>query len=255
MDAYPPLILRLSSRCRGTDRDHDEAGGVLYQLRHVGALLGIAAALVLGLVLHDGAQTLAARALGDDTPVRAKRLTAGLGPRTDPYGAVAAVVVGWGWGTPVPMEQRWRARRGRLAITLMAGPLTYLGLTLLAVLALRYVVDPVRLLEEFPGRACAALAYTWGALVIVSLLPLPPLDGGRTLFALAPQSLGWQKARDQLEGRNLGLVLALVVVLVPRLFPGFPDVVGQLMPPLLDALGSLVGAADLGAAANFARAT
>lgn len=227
---------------------------MLYQLRHLGALLGIAVALVVGVLLHDAAQTLTAQAAGDRTPRQQGRLTPRLGPHLDPFGAVAAVLLGWGWGSAVPMDERWRARRGRLALALAAGPATYLLLTVLAALALAPIAaSPTQLLTEFPGRFCAALAYTWGALFVVSLLPVPPLDGGRIVLALAPPSVGWQKARYQLEERNIGLIVALVVLLLPLLFPRAPDVVGQLMPALLDGIGSLVGQPSLGLLADAVR--
>ena len=41
---------------------------------------------------------------------------------------------------------------------------------------------------------------------VISLLPLPPLEGGRLLFLFTPKTLGWQKAEYQLAERNIGLV-------------------------------------------------
>jgi len=226
---------------------------VLYQLRHPGTLLGIALALVVGLLLHDLAQTLVARATGDETPTRAGRAAPRLLPHVDPFGAVAAVLVGWGWGSATPLDERWRARRWRVVLALGAGPATYLLLAFLGALFVRLVVTPDQVLQELPGRFCLALTFTWAALAVVSLLPVPPLDGGRVVLALAPQTLAWQRIRQQLEERNLGTVVALVLVVVPRLFPGFPDVVAQLLSPLLDGLGGLVGVRGLGSTADVVR--
>ena len=64
----------------------------------------------------------------------------------------------------------------------------------------------------------------------LSLVPLPPLDGGRLLFALAPRSPGWQKAEYQLDERNIGIAVLLALLLIPL---GGPQ---ALLPVLLDTL-------------------
>ena len=50
---------------------------------------------------------------------------------------------------------------------------------------------------------------------LLSLVPLPPLDGGRLLFLLAPRTTGWQKAYYQLEERNIGVAVVLALLLIP----------------------------------------
>ena len=69
----------------------------------------------------------------------------------------------------------------------------------------------------------------------LSLVPLPPLDGGRLLFALGPRTAGWQKAEYQLDERNIGVAVLLALLLIPL---GGPQ---ALLPTLLDTLaGPLV---------------
>ena len=71
----------------------------------------------------------------------------------------------------------------------------------------------------------------------LSLVPLPPLPGGTALFALAPRSVGWQKARYQLVERNIGTAVLLALLLIPL---GGPQ---ALLPSVLDSvLGPLVRA-------------
>jgi Zn-dependent protease len=52
------------------------------------------------------------------------------------------------------------------------------------------------------------------AVAVLHLVPLPPLDGARIMWALAPPTPGWQKARYNLEEQNYGLG-ALIVLLLP----------------------------------------
>ena len=53
--------------------------------------------------------------------------------------------------------------------------------------------------------------------------------------------MGWQKARYQLEERNLGLVIVLALLLLPVAITGFPSWVGQLAPELVKGVGAIIG--------------
>jgi Zn-dependent protease len=63
---------------------------------------------------------------------------------------------------------------------------------------------------------------------LLSLVPIPPLAGGRLLFGLAPRTQGWQKAEYQLDERNIGIAVLLALLLIPL---GGPQ---ALLPTLLD---------------------
>jgi Zn-dependent protease len=51
------------------------------------------------------------------------------------------------------------------------------------------------------------------ALGVLTLLPIPPLDGARILWAYAPRTHGWQQARYHLEERSIGIGLCLLLLL------------------------------------------
>ncbi len=172
----------------------------------------------------------------------------------DPFGSVGAAVAGFGWARPVEVpEQR---RGGRTATALLTGPLVVLavGLGLLAVFGAVYAPlgggGSVLLQQGVPsgvlsgpggapvdlgGRALllAGLMATYvGAL---SVVPLPPLPGGLALFALAPRTSGWQKARYQLVDRNIGTAVLLALLLVPLGGPQalLPTVLSSVLDPLV----------------------
>ncbi|HMA46819.1 MAG TPA: Zn-dependent membrane protease [Frankiaceae bacterium] len=225
---------------------------MLFHLADPAALLGIALALVLGILAHDAAQVLAAQALGDPLPRRSGRLTLRPAAHAGPFSAVAMVIVGNGWAEPVRMNDRWRRRRFHVAAAVLAGPLAYLLLCLAALAGLRGVVRAaatrygersVDVIDSLPfgGEVLLWMAVTFGSLLILSLVPVPPLDGGRLLFTLGPTSPGWAQARHNLEERNWGLAVVLALLLLPVLFAGFPSVTGQLVGPLLRGLSPIVG--------------
>ncbi len=218
---------------------------MLFHLAEPAVLLGIALGVVVGVYLHDVAQVLAAAATHDPMARRAGRL--GLRPASHLgiYSAVAVVVVGYGWSEPVPMNDRWRSRRLVVAAALLAGPAMLALLCLAALAGLRLTVADVAQASgnglAFGPRVLLWTAFTLGALFIVSLIPLGPTDGARLLWLLGGTSYGWQKARYQLEERNIGLGILLGLLLLPVFLGGFPSVVGQLVAPLLRGLGALVG--------------
>ena len=198
---------------------------MLYHLDHFTALLGVILALVGGLYVHDVVQVLVGRAFGDRVAAGSGRLTWRIAPHLEVYGAVCAIVAGYGWGAPVPVDDRWRGRRYRVAVTLLAGPLTYV---LLAIVALG-IIKADGATYGRGNEILISAAATWCGQAVLAVIPIPPmLDGGRALFAWGPVSHGWQQARYQLIDRNLGLVIAIAIVLLPRLFSSLPDPVASL---------------------------
>ncbi len=225
---------------------------MLFHLAEPAALLGIAVAFLLGVYAHDAAQVLAARLVRDPTPMRAGRLTTHIKHRLSPYSGLAVVIVGHGWAESVPMNDVWRKRRFHVAAAVLAGPIAYLLLAL-GSLALFQVlgdnasielgnrVTEVTVPNSFAAELTLWLAVTFGSMLIVSLIPVPPTDGGRLVFLLGPTSPGWRNAHYRLTEGNIGLIILLALLLLPVLFAGFPSVVGQLIGPLLRGLASLIG--------------
>lgn len=226
---------------------------MLFHLAEPSALLGIAVALIVGIVVHDAAQITAARLFGDPMPRRSGRLTTRSVPaRLSPFSIVTMVIVGNGWAEPVAMNDVWRRRRLRVALAVLAGPVAYLLLTLGSLAVVRasgrftsvFMGDRVPEISGgtvFLAKMLAWMAVTFGSMCILSLVPIPPLDGGRILFLFTPRDPGWEKARFQLTETHLGIAIVLAILLLPILLPGFPSVTGQLVGPLLRGLGHLVG--------------
>lgn len=142
-------------------------------------MISFVAAVVVGFTLHEWAHARAALALGDSTAADMGRCTLNPLRHLDPIGSVvvpflsiALLGVVVGWGRPVPINpDRVRGGWHGLATVHLAGPLANAMLVWLAILA-HYATG-------------AAWAYTVGSanlfLLIVNLLPLPWLDGGKVI--------------------------------------------------------------------------
>jgi Zn-dependent protease len=226
---------------------------VLFHLAEPAALLGIAAALVIGILVHDAAEVGAARLGHDGITAKSGRLTTTQTlDRVSPFSIVAMVIIGIGWAERVPMNDVWRRRRLHVTAAILAGPLAYLLLTTGALALFRLAAETVTIdygnrsvdltgANTFLAKLLLWTAITFGSMFILSLVPIPPLDGGRILFLYTPRTGGWEKARYRLTETDVGVAIILALLLLPVLFPGFPSVTGQLIGPLLRGLGHLVG--------------
>lgn len=199
---------------------------MIFLLREWVALLGVAVGLLAGCLAHNLAQAYAARAARDP----ASRLSRSTSPdprrQLEPFGVIAMLVSALGWPRPVELsEPRRRASRGRYFALLAAGPLATLVLGVLFLTLFKVAGGEVApfnlglahlaaLQNELPVRYCLLVAgVTCLRLTILELIPLPPLDGARVMWAVAPQTAGWQKARYNLEEQNWGLGILLVLML------------------------------------------
>ncbi|MDQ1712759.1 MAG: hypothetical protein QOE45_2209 [Frankiaceae bacterium] len=229
---------------------------MLFLLRQPGALLGVALALLVGIVAHCVAQAATARAFGDRLPLATRRLS--LDPRRhfEPFGVIVMLLAGVGWNKPVPLQEpRFRGGRTRYVLAVLAGPVTNLLLAALGLVALRLVsgggidsVDP-RGFAVSPGFGNLLLiefTVVNAAIGVLTLLPIPPLDGARILWLYAPATPGWRNARYQLEERNIGL--GICVLLMLPIFGGrglimslVVAVTGAFLAPIAHALGLVVG--------------
>ena len=228
---------------------------MLFVLNKPALLLGIIAALYLGVVLGSCATVLVAKLLGDPMGQRQGKLSLNPVKHVQIYSAVSMVLAGYGWAEQVPLNDRWRARRFHVVASVLARPITYAILSLGAVagssaISVRtYGVVTDRIPEavagttghNFAAELLLQMGLVFAALCVISLIPLPPTDLGRVIFTLGGNSIGWQKARYQLEERNIGLAVVLALLLLPIAFTGFPSWVGQLAPQLVNGFGSIFG--------------
>ncbi|MDQ6648722.1 MAG: hypothetical protein M3Z02_01150 [Actinomycetota bacterium] len=217
---------------------------MLYALATPVALVGLLLGFLAGVVTHGCVQASLAAVLGDRGPAAQGRRRLDPRAQIDPFGAVAAALAGVGFGKPVPLDRRRLGSRARFVVVLLSGGLANLLLGLAAVVGFLLLggpgqvlagSSPLSALHGFKGLPVGqTLLLAFGisnvALAILSVVPLPPLDGARVMFAFAPRTSGWQRAEYLLVEQNVGLVAVLVLLVLP--------LAGQL--PLLLVLLNLV---------------
>ena len=209
----------------------------------VARVIVVAIMLLVGFPVHEFAHALAAYRLGDSTAKLFGRLTLNPVAHFDPLGGILLSVsfigsgFGFGWAKPTPVNPANLAggRRGE-AMVAAAGPVSNLVLAAAAALPLRFIVGTPQLSEQIPGFVVLVLylfVYINLVLMIFNLLPIPPLDGSKVLFAFLPPRLAWQW-RPVLE--QYGFILLLLLFFLP---PG-NSIGGRILGPILDALFSVL---------------
>lgn len=147
------------------------------------------AAVLLCLTVHETCHGLAAYALGDPTARRAHRLSLNPLRHIDWFGLLMMFAAGFGWAKPVPVNPNYfkKPKQG-MALTALAGPVSNFLLALLTLLAARILCD-VAAYSETNQRILDFLlmvAVLSIGLGLFNLVPIPPLDGSKVLFAVLP---------------------------------------------------------------------
>jgi Zn-dependent protease len=216
---------------------------VLWALGQPAAFAGLVVAFLLALTLRALAIRITARVLGLAPP--REPVTPRPREDIDPFGAVAAAIGGVGWGRVIDVDEVPRHRgRGRAAavfaagpvITLLAGELALAGYaTLIPPSGALLLYQPSMVLrgavdETVVGQAMLAVAVGLLCFGLLSLIPLPPLDGFGLLWsAFRRPGTTAQQAKLWLGDNNIGVAALLVLFFFPF---------GQ---PLLFVLIDLVG--------------
>ena len=192
------------------------------------------ASVFLCLTIHETCHGLAAYALGDPTAKRAHRLSLNPLRHIDPVGTVlvpgltlmtsylaAGSAMIFGWAKPVPVDfGRLRQPKRDMLWVAAAGPavnfLMALGWAFLLKLALEMPLNAY----SRPLAEMSAIGININlVLMVLNLLPLPPLDGGRIAVSLLPMPMAIKFSRLEPWGFPILLLLLFTRVLDVIMWP------------------------------------
>ncbi len=171
----------------------------LIRIRHTSYIMDIIlqiSILIMSVVVHEFSHGYAALLLGDPTAKYAGRLSLNPMKHLDPWGSViiplllvvSSAGIIFGWAKPVPYNPyNLRDQRYGPAIVGAAGPLSNLALALLAGVAMRAMLV-AGIQDGLALQVLATVILINILLLVFNLLPIPPLDGSKLLFAVLPIS-------------------------------------------------------------------
>ena len=173
--------------------------------------------VLFGITVHEAAHGYAAHRLGDDTALRAGRLSLNPLRHIDPVGTVAMPLLLYlltsgnfvfGYAKPVPVRfASLRNPRRDMALVALAGPVSnFVQAFFWGLLAIVLLLLGVR--EPFFLFMCRAGISINLVLLALNLFPLPPLDGGRVLTGMLPPRAAVALAR--VEPWGFFIVMALI---------------------------------------------
>ena len=159
------------------------------------ALISSLIIIFFTLPMHEWAHAFVATKLGDPTPGYQGRLTLNPFAHIDYFGALALIFFGIGWAKPVQVNSRYFNNIKRdMALTAAAGPIMNLLLAFVFMIISNlylFFVSPLTNGDNYElitGIYSVIYYYIYIniSLAIFNLIPIPPFDGSRILFAFLP---------------------------------------------------------------------
>lgn len=179
---------------------------------YIAVVIGV---VLVSMTLHEAMHGFMAYFLGDDTAKLQGRLTLNPIKHIDPFLTlllpVMLALIGapvFGGAKPVPFNPaRVRYEEWGSALVAVAGPLTNL--------LLAFVLFGIYAVIGAPESGLPALILMTGVMVnlgffIFNIIPIPPLDGSRVLYALAPDFV--RRGMEMME--QFGLIFIFAIVLL-----------------------------------------
>ncbi len=187
---------------------------------NAGGLFIIIPVIFISMAIHEAMHAFTAHWLGDTTAQEMGRLTLNPLKHIDLVTTVLLPVILILAGfppifiaKPVPFNpDRVKYEEFGAALIGVAGPLTNLLLASLGALFLRYANMPTSVFNALGIFVTINVAF-----FVFNMIPFPPLDGSRLLYAFAPEPV--QKIMYRIERMGFMAIILFFILLVPVLLP------------------------------------
>ncbi len=209
-------------------------------MTEVWSVLIVLLVIIVSMVLHEMAHGYVAYFLGDTTAKEEGRLSLNPLKHLDPVMSVALPLMlfimkapVFGGAKPVLINPgRLKGGVWGMALVAIAGPLVNFLLALIffvigAKTGLIMVHDGMIQYAGYGGLFMAEMVMVNLGFMVFNLIPIPPLDGSRVLYAIAPD--GAREFMDNME-RGLGLMVVFMLIMI------FGTVFSQIMSGAIDGI-------------------
>lgn len=186
--------------------------------------------VIFAITLHEAAHGYAARYFGDPTAWQAGRISLNPLRHIDLFGTILLPVgilllssggMLFGYAKPVPVNfGRLRNPKRDMLWVAAAGPASNLMMALFWAALLKLAWEMPSNMYTLPLSEMSKIGISINlVLMVLNLLPLPPLDGGRIAVSLLPSRLAWQFARIEPFGFPILILLLFTGILGQILWP------------------------------------
>ena len=183
-------------------------------------IIYVVPAILIALSLHEFAHGWASYTLGDPTPKAQGRLSINPFHHLDPVGTLLLFFAGFGWAKPVQVDSRYYENpKSDMVKVALAGPIMNLIVAFFSLLLIGFL-EKVNVEANTISKYVANLLYYIAiiniGLGIFNLIPVPPLDGSKVLFAILPAKSYFAYMRYEQFG-----MIALLILIWFGAFDGF----------------------------------
>ncbi len=194
--------------------------------------------VIFAITVHEAAHGYAAKYFGDMTAYKAGRISLNPMRHIDLFGTIILpVLLFWstqgsflfGWAKPVPVDfSRLRNPKKDMLWVAAAGPASNLVMAILWIFVFKFSANsPEYLADPLVAMSNAGIKINI-VLMVLNLLPLPPLDGGRIAVSLLPIKYAMKFAQIERYG---------FIILIALMFSG---VLNQILNPLINVVYALI---------------
>ena len=193
----------------------------------------LALPVLFAITLHEAAHGYVARHFGDLTAYQAGRISLNPLRHIDPIGTVLVPLVMFmsagflfGWAKPVPVNfGRLRRPKQDMLWVAIAGPASNLFMAILWIMVAKLALGSSGGTTAAWFLAMAQAGITINVvLMVLNLIPLPPLDGGRVAVSLLPQPYSYRFAKIEPYGMFILIGILLLEFNTPGGFFLYPMV-------------------------------
>jgi Zn-dependent protease len=192
--------------------------------------------IIFAITVHEASHGYAAKHFGDLTADKMGRITLNPIKHIDPIGTIllpaltlmlGGILFGWAKPVPVNFANLNNPKKDMLWVA-AAGPASNFIMAIFWVLVLKYSASAPEVAAFFLLEMSKVGIMINLVLMVLNLLPLPPLDGGRIAVSLLPMDLAMKFSQIERYG---------FIILIALLFTG---ILGKIISPMIDFFARLI---------------